>query len=102
MVRYYGRGGPVHEGLTVLGDRSRLEMGSQVVVSIVRDLARSARPLLPRGRARFSSRLDVIGVFLGVRLGVLGRTTAFALGWGIDALILSLSLRVCGKVNRRG
>jgi len=74
------------------------------LVSIVRDLARSARPLLPRRGAGFSgssSRLDVIGVFVGIRLGVLGRATAFALGWRIDALILSLSLRRCGKVNRR-
>ena len=74
-----------------------------MVVSIVRDLARPTRPLLPRRSAGFSSnRLDVIGLFIGVWLGVLGRTTAFALGWRIAALILSLSLRVCGKVNRRG
>lgn len=61
------------------------------------DLARSTRPLLPRSRAGFgsnSNRLDVIGVFIGFRLGILGRATALALGWWIDALILSLSLRV--------
>ena len=43
----------------------------------------------------------MIGVFVSLRLGILGRATAFTLGWGIDALILSLSLCVCGKVNRR-
>ena len=44
----------------------------------------------------------MIGIFIGVRLGVLGRATAFALGWRIDAFILGLSLRGCGKVNRGG
>ena len=36
----------------------------------------------------------MIGVFVGFRLGILGRTTALTLGWGIDTLVLSLSLRV--------
>jgi len=68
------------------------------MVSIVCDLARSTCPLLLRsrggrgGRAGFSGGLDMIGVFVGLRLGILGRTTAFTLGWGIDALILRLSL----------
>lgn len=37
----------------------------------------------------------MIGVFIGVRLGILGRTTTFTFGWGICALVLSLSLCVC-------
>ena len=94
-VRYYGRGSPVHAGLNVLGDRSRLEMGRRLVGSLFCDLARSTGPLLPRRGAGFSSsRLDVIGVFIGLRLGILGGATALTLGWGIDAFILSLSLRV--------
>ena len=42
----------------------------------------------------------MIGVFIGLRLGILGWTTAFTFGWGIRAFVLSLSLCVCGKVNR--
>jgi hypothetical protein len=61
------------------------------VVSIARALAGPTRPLLLGRGARFS-RFYVIGVFIGLRLGILGRTTTFTLRWGICTLILSLSL----------
>ena len=62
-----------------------------MVVSIVCDLAGPTWPLLLRCCARFS-RFYMIGVLIGFRLGILGRTTALAFGWGIRTLILSLSL----------
>jgi hypothetical protein len=36
----------------------------------------------------------VIGVLIGLWLGILGRATAFTLGWGICTLLLGLSLWV--------
>lgn len=83
-----------------MGDRSHPGIGKRwwVVLIVCDDLAWPTwLPLLRRRRrrrrgARSCRRFSVIGVFVGVWLGVLGGTTAFALGRGIYAFFLSLSL----------
>jgi len=89
------------EGLNVLGRSWPPRNREKRVLIVCDDLARPAwLPLLRRCRrrrrrrrgARSCRRFGVICVFVCLWLGVLGGTTAFALGRGIYAFILGLSL----------